>query len=128
MHPVLLASISAGLTVGVWALYMARVPSGRVPERPYGFVAAQVAVIALAIAALALGPSAAVIALSATGLVMGALFLWLLTQRKTPIGAITVKVGDALPAFEAATDTGAAFTTQDLAGKRTLLKFFRGSW
>ena len=61
-------------------------------------------------------------------LIMGLLFLWLLTQRKTPVGKIKVTVGDKLLPFETATSEGGRFHTDELAGKRVLLKFFRGGW
>ncbi len=54
--------------------------------------------------------------------------LWLLSQRKTPIGDLRVQVGDQLLAFEASKADGSRFHTEDLAGQRTLLKFFRGGW
>jgi len=61
-------------------------------------------------------------------LLMGPMFLWLLTQRKTPIGNLKVAVGDKLLGFEAMTSEGVSFHSDELAGKRTLLKFFRGGW
>jgi hypothetical protein len=70
----------------------------------------------------------AVVASAALAATMAVLVLWLLTQRKTPIGDLKVKVGDALLPFEATTASGAAFHSDELAGKRTLLKFFRGGW
>ena len=39
-----------------------------------------------------------------------------------------VQVGDTLLAFEAVTSEGAQFRSDSLAGKRALLKFFRGGW
>jgi len=55
-------------------------------------------------------------------------FFWLLAQRKTPIGKLRVKVGDTILPFKTATSEGAEFNTDELAGKRILLKFFRGGW
>ena len=61
-------------------------------------------------------------------LVMGPLFFFLLSQRKTPVGKITVGVGDRLPAFAAVESTGEPFESQSLAGQHVLFKFFRGHW
>ena len=52
--------------------------------------------------------------------VMGTFFLWVVTQRKTPIGDLQLDVGDKLLPFEAGTSEGTRFTTAELAGKRTL--------
>jgi hypothetical protein len=120
--------------VGAWTGYLATVPSGNVPARPIGGITLQITGICLAIAGIVWSlrdggsPGVAVIAPSAVALMMGPLFLYLLTQRKTPIGELKVEVADALLPFAATTSAGAAFHTDSLAGKRTLLKFFRGSW
>jgi len=59
---------------------------------------------------------------------MGGGFFWLLAQRKTPVGDLKVKVGDKLFPFAATTSEGAKFHSDELVGKRILLKFFRGGW
>ncbi len=64
---------------------------------------------------------------STVAIAMGALFLWLLTQRKTPIGDIKLAVGDEILPFSVAGADG-WFDSESLYGQRTLLKFFRGSW
>ena len=136
MNTAAVAMSVAGLVtvIGTWAAYLATVPSGNVPERPVGSVLLQLVGSCLAIAGIVWSfrdggsPGAAVIAPSAFALMMGPLFLFLLTQRKTPIGDLRVKVGDTLLAFEATTSEGTGFRTDELSGKRTLLKFFRGGW
>ncbi len=127
---------TAGLVVvmGTWVAYMATIPRGTVPARPVGSIILQALGIALAISAviwcsLGTGTSGvAVFAPAAVALMMGLGFFWLLSIRKTPIGDLRVKTGDSLLPFEAATSDGQIFHTDDLAGKRTLLKFFRGGW
>ena len=52
-----------------------------------------------------------------------AIFAYFLATKATPIGEIKIKVGDMLPAFKTA-----GFDSDSLIGKRTLLKFYRGSW
>lgn len=130
----LLAAGSALTVTATWVAYFARVPSGNVPARPIFSIAAQLLGVGLAIAAL-LQPApplawggALVAALAAVGLLLAGLFLWLLTQRKTPVGALKVAVGDTLLPFVALTSEGAPFDVAGLRGERVLLKFFRGGW
>ena len=40
----------------------------------------------------------------------------------------TIKVGDTIPAFSGVDDQGTPFNSSSLAGKRVLIKFFRGHW
>jgi hypothetical protein len=39
-----------------------------------------------------------------------------------------IEVGDKIPAFSAQDDDGNTFNMESLAGRRVLLKFFRGHW
>jgi len=55
-------------------------------------------------------------------------FFYLLSQRKTPIGDLKAGVGDVWLPFEATASDRVRFYTDSLAGKRTLLKIFRGGW
>jgi hypothetical protein len=122
------------VSVSVWALYLATIPGGRVPVRPVGSVVFQIVAIGLGVGAIAWSlregdsPGGAVIAPSSVGVFMGGLFLFILSLRKTPVGELKVKVGDSLLPFSATTAEGLAFDSGALAGQRTLLKFFRGSW
>ncbi len=117
-----------------WGTYLATIPGGTVPARPVGTIMLQLTGVGLAITGIAWGmreggsPGVAVIAPAAFALMMGPFFLFLLTQRKTPVGNIRVKVGDALPPFGTQASDGSAFHTESLAGRRVLLKFFRGGW
>jgi len=133
--PLLLTGGGAIAVLGSWALYMGSVPSGRVPPRPVGHIIAQAVGMALAITGMAqvvttptlpIGlPSAA---LAGPALTMGGLFLFLLTQRKTPLGKLRVAVGDPMLPFSATTRDGEAFHSDQLRGQRVLFKFFRGHW
>ncbi|NKB88949.1 MAG: hypothetical protein GKS06_12090 [Acidobacteria bacterium] len=122
------------IVLSTWARYLSLIPRGRVPARPLGSVILQVLGMTLAVAAILEnywsvdGPAAGVVANSTTAVLMGAFFLWLLAQRKTPVGDLKVGVGDILPGFTATTSDGAIFSTDELDGKRVLLKFFRGGW
>ena len=59
---------------------------------------------------------------------MPTLFGYLYSQRATPAGNLTVKVGDTLRPFTALTPEGVRFESTSLRGQRVLLKFFRGHW
>jgi hypothetical protein len=121
-------SVAAFVVVmGTWVAYLAKIPSGKVPARPVGSIILQCVGIGLAVSAIVWsyqgggGPGVAVIVPAAFALMMGATFLWLLTQRKTPIGDLKVEVGDKLLSFETTTSEGSAFHTNELAGKRTTI-------
>ncbi len=132
--PVTLAGAGLGLSVATWIAYLATIPGGKVPARPIVHILLQVAAVAASIAGIATSlraggtPSVLVIVLATFGLMVGGLFLWILTQRRTPIGDLRVRVGDKLLPFAATTSAGEAFHTDSFAGKRVLLKFFRGHW
>jgi len=117
-----------------WGTYLATIPSGKVPVRPVGAVVLQLAGVGLAIFAVVWSfrgggaPGIAVILPAAFAVMMAAFFLYLFSLRRTPVGDLKVQVGDTLLAFEAMTADGDQFTSESLAGKRTLLKFFRGGW
>ncbi len=131
---VLLAAAGCVSVFVAWATYLSTIPKGTVPVRPIGTIMLQLGGAGLAIAAIAWSlrdggtPGAAVIVPAALALMMGLGFIALLTQRKTPIGEIKVKVGDSLLPFAAQNSDGSAFHSDSLTGSRVLLKFFRGGW
>lgn len=104
------------------------------PARPIGAIILQLAGILAAASAVIWSirtdgsAGVAVIVPAVFALMMGSGFFYLLSLRKTPIGDLKVKIGDTLPSFEVATSDGVVFQSSSLAGKRTLLKFFRGGW
>ena len=136
MNTTAIAMSAAGLiaVLVAWVTYLATIPSGKVPVRPIGAILLQMAGIGLGIAAIVWSfrdggaPGVAVIISAVFALMMGLTFFYLLSQRKTPIGDLKVEVGDALLPFAATASDGVRFHTDSLAGKRTLLKFFRGGW
>jgi len=117
-----------------WISYLATIPSGKVPARPVGSIILQLAGMVAAASAVVWSfrdggsPGVAVVVPAVFALMMGSTFMYLLSLRKTPIGNLKVKVGEALLPFEATTSDGTRFRTNSLAGKRTILKFFRGGW
>lgn len=129
----LTALIGSSLVLGSWVTYMATVPSGKVPARPYGHLAAQAVggLLALWGIASAIGTDAGLVrpALAGSlGLTMSGLFFFLYSQRATPVGNLTVAVGQPLRPFTALTAERSTFDSDALAGRRVLLKFFRGHW
>ena len=129
--------MSAGgfvVVMGTLVTYLRTIPRGKVPESVASLVLGLLVGVGLAVAGIVWSiqstgsAGVAVIAPAAFALMMGTFFLWIVTQRKTPVGDLQLKVGDKLLSFEASTAEGAVFTTDELAGKRTLLKFFRGGW
>ena len=134
MTPVGFAVAGALTVFAAWAVYLSSVPRGKVPVRPIGTSVFLLAGAGLAVAALvlatrdgeALGPE--IIGPASFALMMSSLFFFLLSQRKTPLGKIQVKVDDRLPAFATQTSDGEPFHTDSLVGQRVLINFFRGFW
>ena len=130
----LLALIGFLLVMGNWGWYLSTIPKGTVPVYPIvskvlqvdGVIAALVALFFLRFNAPLLDSIALILAVFA--IIMGVSFLWLLTQRQIPLGDLQVKVGDPVMPFGALTSAGLWFHSDDLKGKRTLFKFFRGGW
>lgn len=116
------------------AIYFSKIMKNKVPIRPIGLIASLVIGMFFAAAAFYKAiPGDLILTLPIAipafmSLFMGTFFLWVLTQRKTPIGNIKVKVGDNLIPFEAKASDGSNFTLDNLKGKRVLFKFYRGAW
>ncbi|MBL4687772.1 MAG: hypothetical protein JKY37_24490 [Nannocystaceae bacterium] len=127
-----LSFIGLLVVVGGWVAYLATVPKGNVPARPVAHVVAMLLGAVFSVVGLALavrdGPWSTSAALAVPTLMMSGLFFYLLTQRKTPLGEIRIKLGDTLPAFATPDSEGHVFETATLAGQRVLIKFFRGRW
>ena len=123
-----LAGASLAAVVTSWLVYLRSIPRGGVARRPVGHVLTHLLGIDLAVAALTTTPTVPVAVPAASGLILGAAFLGLLSQRKTPLGSLKVAVGDPLLPFRCQDSDGAWFESSSLDGQRILLKFFRGSW
>lgn len=115
-------------------LYFRTIPRGTVPEKVGGFATKLLIGVGLSLVGVYLGltgeGSVGVLTyvLAGLGIFFGGFILWVLRQRKTPLGEIKVAEGDKLLPFTATTSQGAPFDSAELNGKRTLLKFFRGGW
>ena len=131
---VLSAIIGFAVVFGAIILYFRTIPRGTVPEKIGGFSAK----LAIGVALSALGVYFGITGDGTAGLLVylpaglgvffGLFILWVLTQRKTPLGDIKVKVGDDIRPFISRTSDGSPFDSSELSGKRVLLKFYRGGW
>jgi len=117
-----------------WLYYLWLIPKERVPERPLGFVAAMAAGVSMSGASLmaALREEETIApflwVLAGVGAGLAAFFVYLLKQAALPDGEIRVVVGGKWLAFAALDADGDRFHSDELRGKRVLLKFFRGHW
>jgi len=131
---IVLALASLIVVFGAFTWYLLTIPRGKVPVLPVGtFITLSIGIV-MATASMVLnfnvgGISGVVgILISIFAVMMGSSFFWLFSQRRTPVGDLKVGVGDKLLSFSAATSEGVAFNSDELLGKRTLLKFYRGGW
>lgn len=114
--------------------YFRTIPRGTVPVKTGGFAFRLSLGVALALTGIILGATGQLRAgvpvylPAVLAVFFGGFILWVLPQRHTPLGDIKVAEGDTLIPFTALTETGAPFDSSGLAGKRVLLKFFRGGW
>ncbi len=116
------------LVAGSMVLWFSRMKAVDIPKDRTPFVVAWAAGALLGLAALVsepgwLGGGAAGIATLA-----GTLFTVLvgISRQRVALGAI--RVGSALPEFDAPDQHGETFSSAALAGAPVLLKFFRGHW
>lgn len=113
-------------------VYLGKMKKSKTPKKPIGLMISMLLGLCLGGYAVSLSNSATetVVAGIFCGftIFLSAMLLFLLLQKKPPLGDIKVKVGDLIIPFEASTFEDNAFNTEKIKGKRTLLKFFRGSW
>lgn len=133
LSPIIVALAGFTLVLGSWVAYMATVPSGKVPAKPWGHMGTQAvgAMLGTTSVWMALGTGLGMIiplAFGGVAATMAGLFFYLFSQRATPSGRLTVAVGQPLRPFVATTPEGTPFDSASLQGRRILLKFFRGHW
>ncbi len=130
--PLAFAGAGFATVLTSWVTYLATVPSGKVPLKPYGHLAAQAlgAVLAAAGLSTAITSGGALLPtlVAAPALTLAGMFGYLYTQRATPVGRLRIAVGEPLRPFTALTPEGTTFDAKSLQGRRVLLKFFRGHW
>lgn len=121
---------SLGTTIALVAAvrYLNTIATEQVPESTSGYSAAFALGTGLAFAGAVLNPGITAALIAAVGMSTGGLMLYLLSIRKLPDGELVASVGNPMPPVQALDETGAPFDLTSLAGKRVMLKFFRGSW
>lgn len=129
---VTLAVIGFSIAIIGVAAYFIKVKKNNTPKRPIGLITTFSIGLILGGYAIYLSNSTlalvlAVITFTLTAFIC-AMLLFFLLQRKTPIGNIKVKLGDSIIPFSTPLFDGNTFNTENLQGKRALLKFYRGSW
>jgi peroxiredoxin len=133
--PAILTAI-AGFTIVLTTIimYFRTIPRGTVPKKVGGLATKLLIGVGLSLVGAYLGltgegsAGALTYVLAGLGVFLGGFILWILPQRKTPLGEIKVAQGDKLLPFTSTTSQSAPFDSAELSGKRTLLKFFRGGW
>ncbi len=136
MNTLALSFSLAGFVIVIVSLvaYFATIPRGTVPKKIGKFATRLGIGVAAALIGLYLGISGQgnagilVYVPAVLAIFFGGFILWVLTQRKTPIGDIKVSVGDHVLPFSAKTSEGQLFESDELKGQRLLFKFFRGGW
>ncbi len=117
----------------IWLVYLAAIPSERVPRRPVAHVVGMILGLFSSGASLAVawqqGQSLILPLLSLViTLPLAGLFFYLLRIAALPRGALRVQVGDRFIPFAALNDEGQRVRTESWHGQRVLLKFYRGHW
>lgn|GEM_PF-584424 len=141
MSPLIFPLIGLLVVVAAWLHYLWLMPREQVPATPLVTMAGLTLGAALQIGGLwsayggprglldSFGPTAAIAwLLVAAGWGLAGFFFWLMTQRHTPVGQLTIAVGEPLPSLFARDSAGAQVSTDSLRGHRTLFKLFRGHW
>jgi len=115
-------------------VYVAKVQKNQTPKVPIGLLFFLILGVVIGASSVTVAISSSLLSIVVTSIpfvfsvFIGLMFIFLLLQKKAPLGDIKVKVGDSVLSFEAQTSLGTSFSADNLKSKRTLLKFFRGSW
>ena len=113
-------------------VYLKKMKKSKTPKKPIGLIISMLLGLCFGGYAVSLSNTTTefIVAFILLGFTVfiTAMLSFLLLQKKAPLGDIKVKIGDLIIPFEANTFESDTFSTETLKGKRTLLKFFRGSW
>lgn len=115
-------------------LYFVKVKRNETPKTPVALYVGLVLGIVIGSYGLVLASAQSTIAvvLSALPLTISTFFFLVLTffliQKKPPLGDIKIKVGDSMLPFTVKNHSNEDFSSEQFIGKRTLFKFYRGSW
>ena len=133
MEAIILSLVSFVVVCAIVVSYFSKVAEAKLTHKIGFWVVSLFLGLAMALGSIIWGQQsgalgAAVIAPASFATMLSSMLLFFLSQRKTPIGDLRVKVGDKLLPFAAKTSEGVAFQSEELADRRILLKFFRGGW
>ena len=116
------------LAGGTLALWWRRLTAVRLPDARTGSFVAWGLALAFGFAAFFHAPGWIAGTAAALGIALGAMFLVLGALSRQEAREPAVAEGGAMLEFAATADSGDAFSSQSLAGRPYLLKFFRGHW
>ncbi len=114
--------------------YFLKVKKNNPPKNPIVLMLALGAGVFLGLSALICGvidmdwSFVFVAIMSSFSILLGGKFIWVFSQKDTPLGDIKVAIGETFPHFESITYKNEKFSTADLKNQRVLLKFYRGAW
>ncbi|QIZ75812.1 peroxiredoxin family protein [Ferrimonas lipolytica] len=127
------AFVGLVITLTGGAVYLNKLKQSRAPKHPVGFSAALISATVIGTYAVYLAwPSALSTVITVLPLLFTAMlafvFFFFLGQKNPPLNDIKIKVGEPILPFTVPAHDGSLFDSEKLKGRRTLLKFFRGSW
>lgn len=114
--------------------YFLKVKKNKPPKNPIILMLALAAGVLLGLGAIISGiinmhwSFVFVVLMSSFSIFLGGKFIWVFSQKDTPLGDIEVAIGDKFPQFESTTYDNEIYSTDDLKNQRVLLKFYRGAW
>ncbi len=114
--------------VGSVAIWFRAARQVALPQNRIAFVTAWAGGAVLGLIALLLGPGWLGGVPATLALLAGSFLTVLVGISRQQVASDAVVVGESLRAFTAPDDSGQIFDSASLAGKPTLLKFFRGHW
>ena len=116
------------LIAGSAAIWFRAARQVALPENRIAFVTTWAGSAVLGLVALLLGPGWLGGVPATLALLTGTFLTVLVAISRQRVASDAVVVGESLRAFTAPDDSGQIFDSASLAGKPTLLKFFRGHW
>ena len=125
---ILLAIAGFVVTSAASLHYLRSIPTETFPEDPWAHRGGLALGALLTLAGVGLAPGVLTGALAAVTVGFAAFHLHVLPQHALPDAAPTVGPGDPLPSFSLLDESGGTVTSEDLRGRRLLIKLFRGHW
>ena len=120
-----LALVVAAATVALWFRQIGQVD---IPEDRTTYVISFLSAVALGVGAFVAGVRWFGGVAAGLAIVIGSFFPFTVAISRQEVAANAIRVGDSIPVFSALDENGEVFESETLAGKPTLIKFFRGHW